>query len=122
MRWDHGAADMAVSALRRAADLVDDTLADRERLANDARRQWRGRYRDQFEERFSGLVSRAKQLSSQYRDEATRIVRASQWAREEQRRREWDRARWWAEKEAEELAERLRREAEEAARRMGIGR
>ena len=122
VRWDDGAADSAVAALRHAADLLDDTAGDRERVANEARAEWRGRYRDEFEERFSGLASHARQLSAQYRDAAAQVVRASQSAQQEQRRREVERARWQMEKEAEELWERLRREAEELARRMGGGR
>lgn len=106
VRWDHGAAHAAVVALRRAAELLENAVAQKERAANEARAQWRGRYRDEFEERFSRLRNRARELSEQYRHAANQILRASEWAREEQRRREWDRARWWAEKEAEEAARR----------------
>jgi uncharacterized protein YukE len=104
--WDHGAAAAAIGALRRAADMLDQTTGQRERVAGEARAEWRGRYRDQFDGQFRQMVSCAHQLAEGYRDAAYRIARASQSAWDEQRWREEERARWYMEKEAEERARR----------------
>lgn len=104
VQWDHGAAEAAIAALRRAADLVDQTTGDRERVANEARAEWRGRYREQFDEQFGQMTNQARQLTGEYRNVANQIARASQWAHEEQMRRERERERWRLEKEAEEQA------------------
>jgi uncharacterized membrane-anchored protein YhcB (DUF1043 family) len=102
VEWDHGAAEAAIAALRRAADKLDLTTTQRERVAGKARNEWRGRYRESFDDHFRQVVSRAGQLTAEYRDAANRIARASQMAWEEQRRRAQEIARWEAEKAAEE--------------------
>ena len=104
--WDHGAASAAIGALRRAADMLDQTTGHRERVAGEARAEWRGRDRELFGGELQQMVNRAHQLAGEYRDAADRIARASQWAWDEQRRREQERARWYMEKEAEERARR----------------
>jgi uncharacterized protein YukE len=111
VNWDHGAAEAAIAALRRAADLLDQTTSERERVAGEARAEWRGRYRESFDGQFGQVVNRARQLAEEYRDAANQIARASQWAWEEQRRREEERARWYREKEAEEQARRREEES-----------
>lgn len=108
VRWDHGAAQEAVSVLQRTADLLDQTAHKRARVARDATEQWRGRYREEFDGHLAQMLRRAHDLARQYRDAANRIARASQQAYEEQRRRERERERWRREKEAEERA--LRRQ------------
>lgn len=102
VEWDYGAAEAAIAALRRAADELDLTTNKRERVAGEARAEWRGRYRESFDGQFQQMVSRARQLAAEYRDTANQIGRASQRAWEEQRRREAAIARWEAEKAAEE--------------------
>ena len=104
VNWDFGAAEAAIGALRRAADLLGQTTSERERVAGEARAEWRGRYRESFDGQFQQMVNRARQLADEYRGAANQIARASQWAREEQHRREEERARWYMEKEAEERA------------------
>jgi uncharacterized protein YukE len=110
VRWNHGAAEAAIAALRRAADRLDQTAADRVRVADEARAEWRGRYREQFDEQLGQTVRRAHELAGEYRDAANRIARADQSAYEEQRRRERDRERWRMEKEAEEREKKRRKQ------------
>ncbi len=108
VRWDWGAASEASHALRRAADRLEQTLVEKERLANVARREWRGRYRDEFDAEFAAMKTRAQQLASDFRQKAFEIDRASARAEAEQRHREAERARWQREKEAEDRARRNR--------------
>ena len=56
VHWDYAAAQGAVSALRRAADLVDQRADERARAALQAIEQWRGRYRNEFDERLDGTI------------------------------------------------------------------
>jgi len=104
VRWDHGAADDAALALRRAAELLEETATRREQLAREAIAEWRGRYREEFDDRLRHTLRRARQLAQEYRQKASEILRKSQLAYEEQKRRERERERWRREKEAEERA------------------
>jgi len=106
VRWNHGAAEAAIAALRRAADVLDQTADERARVTDEARAEWRGRYRDEFDDKFAQMLRRAHEMAGEYRDAANRIARADQRAYEEQRQRERDRERWRMEKEAEERARR----------------
>ncbi len=94
VRWNYGAADDAVSALRRAADILEQSVAERERLAVDAMAEWRGPKRVEFEEQLRRLLQQARDLAEQYREVAVRIERASERAREEERRRRDEIMRW----------------------------
>jgi len=106
VRWDWGAADAAVAALRAAADKIEATLAERLRCAAEAQREWRGRYREEFDVELERIKVRARELAAEYRAAADRIRSASQRAYEEQRHREHERERWRREKEDEERRER----------------
>ena len=108
VHWDWGAADEAVNALRRAADLLDRSVQERLSVAREAQQEWRGRYRDQFDEELARIVARARDLAAQFREAAGRIAAASQRAYEEQRHREAERDRWRREKEEEERRRRQR--------------
>ena len=108
--WDWGAADAAINALRRAADRLDTTAHNRQQAALPAQREWRGRYREQFDQQLSGMANEEHRLANECRDAAGRVARASQAARDEQNRREADRRRWWEEKREEERREREREE------------
>jgi len=112
VRWSWHAADETAAALRRMADLLDQTSHDRERVAREAQATWRGRYREQFDERLTEMISRAHDLAEECRRAASQIAWASQRAAEEQQRREWERERWRREKEAEERERRHREEEE----------
>jgi uncharacterized protein YukE len=102
--WNHPAANEAASALRRVADMLEGTASERERSASEAKVEWRGVYRNEFDQELDRILRRARDLAHEYRNAAGNIMQASQRAHDEQARREHDRARWWAEKRAEELA------------------
>ncbi len=118
VRWDWGAASAAASSLRRAADKIEALTAQRQRAAAEAQREWRGRYREEFDEQLRTMLRRAQELAAEFRYMAHRIEQASQNAWAEQRRREAERRRWYQEKREEEERERRRRE-EERRRRQG---
>lgn len=107
VRWDDGAANDAAIALRRAAELLEETSARRERLAREATAEWRGRYREEFDERLTHTLRKARQLAQEYRAKANEILHKSQLAYEEQKHRERERERWHREKEEEERIQRL---------------
>lgn len=109
VRWNHGVAEAAIAALRHAADLLDQTSSERLRVADEARLEWRGRYRDRFDGQFSQILRRASELASKCRAAAGRVASADQRAYEEQIRRERERERWRMEKEAEERARQRQR-------------
>ena len=105
VRWNHGAAEAAIAALRRAADMLDHTATDRARVADEAKVEWRGRYREEFDGQLAQMLRRAHELANEYRTAAGQIAGASQRAQEEQNRRERERERWRMEREAEERAQ-----------------
>jgi len=92
--------------LQRAANFLDETAAQREQQAREATAEWRGRYREEFDVHLAKMLRRARELAMEYRGEADKILRASQQAHDEQRRRERERNHWQLEKEAEERARR----------------
>ena len=108
VRWDWGAASAAASSLRRAADKLDATAQERQRAATESQREWRGRYREEFDERLKEILRRASSLAAEYRYMASRIDGASSKAYHEQQHREAERRRWWREKREEEERERER--------------
>jgi len=117
VRWDWGAAGAAASALRRAAGKIEQTAHERVRVAAEAQREWRGRYREEFDERLREILQKAGSLAAEYRHMASRIDNASHAAREEQQYRERERERWRREKSEEERRERERRERKRRERR-----
>lgn len=104
VEWDHRAADDAVQSLRRTATLLEETAVQRRQRAEEAMAEWRGRHRDNFEGQLSRMLQKAAELVGELRAKADEIARASYLAREEQARRERDRARWRQEKEVEDRA------------------
>ena len=108
VQWDSGAAYAAADALDRAASKLDMTLQDRLRLAAEAQAEWRGPYRQQFDQELDQIRRGALALADDFRRTAGRIRAATRDAEAEQRRREAERERWHREKEAEERARRSR--------------
>jgi hypothetical protein len=109
VRWDWGASDAAAQALRQTADRLDQGTGDRQQLASQAQIDWRGRYRNEFDDELARLVSRARGLAAELRQAADRIQYAANRAYDEQRHRESERRRWNREREDEERREQERR-------------
>jgi hypothetical protein len=114
--WDWGAANEAIGALQRAASRLDESVHERGLVAAEAQREWRGRYRDEFDVGLADLVRRAQSLAAELRTTASRIASASEAARSEQSYRERERDRWRREKQDEERREREDRERRERER------
>ena len=115
--WNWGAANDAVAALNRAAGTLENSTVERGNFASSAQREWRGRFREEFDVDLDRLEGRGMSLAAEYRALANRIAAASAAARAEQSRRERDRERWWQEKREEERREREERERRERERR-----
>ncbi len=94
VRWNSEVARQAEWALRDKARLLDETITHRVEMADRARLEWRGRYRDEFDQKLNGMVSRGRQLANEMRAKADEIRRATTRAEAEQRRREEERRRW----------------------------
>jgi uncharacterized protein YukE len=110
VRWNHGAAEAAGGALRRAADEVERAAGERARAAAEAVVLWNGAHRRDFDERLAGLLAAARDLAAELRAAAAAIGHASQLAREEQARREREREQWERERREERARERARQE------------
>jgi hypothetical protein len=104
VRWNYAAANLAAAELDRASDQLESTSNTRLQVSSAAATEWRGVYRRRFDQQVTASLRSAWQQAGEFRDAATRIRRATQWAREEQARREADRARWYREKAAEDAA------------------
>ncbi len=102
VRWDWGAADHAANTLRNAADTLDRMAYDRMGWAREAQAEWRGRFREMFDQNFDGDLRDAHRLGNEMREMADRINRLSRQARAEQDHRECERDRWRREKEEED--------------------
>jgi membrane-bound lytic murein transglycosylase len=110
VKWDHGAAAEAAHALESAAASLDESAHRRRQVADQAREEWRGRKREEFDMQLDKMLRRAAELAAEFRAKASEICRADQRAFEEQRRRELERERWRHEKEMEERQSLLRQQ------------
>lgn len=99
VRWNSEVARQAESALRDKARRLDESIDLRVRWADQARREWRGNYRDEYDRKLNDIVSRGRQLAQQMRAKADEIRHATARAEAEQRRREEERRRWWRDHE-----------------------
>ncbi len=107
VRWDHAAAAEAARELERVAGFLEETRHRRSQMADEARVEWRGRCRDEFDERLSRTLHRAVDLAEELRAKAAEIRAADRHAYAEQRRRELERERWEHERRMEELQSEL---------------
>jgi hypothetical protein len=107
----HAASALKHSFLRAASEL-EDQIGERASYAEAAKRDWRGRYAEEFEsEHMTAMRDDARKLAAECRRCAGMLEQLAQLAREEQQRRELARA-WEAEHRAWER---------EQASRHGIG-
>jgi hypothetical protein len=102
VRWNWGASDQARDALYRMAGWLDGAADHRQRLAEETLAQWEGGRAREFADRARWAVANLHTLADRCRRNASALDRASQAAREDQARRQAERARWYAER-AEEL-------------------
>ena len=108
VRWDHAAANAAITALNQAASALDSGNSERIRQAQIAVEEWAGPHRVTFDEYLQRVLKEGGDLATAYRRAAQNIANASQQATEEQNRRNRDRLRWENEKEQEQREERKR--------------
>lgn len=102
--FDYARAVRAAAECEAAAARLRDSIGVRERFATNARDEWEGRYRDEFDIAFAALIEDSERLEADLRALARRIREAAAAAQAEQARREADRARWRIEKRAEDDA------------------
>jgi len=102
VRWNWGTSDQAREALYRMADWLDGAANHRQHLARETLTQWEGGAAREFGERARHAIAKLHALAERCRRSASALDRASQAAREDQARRQAERARWYAER-AEEL-------------------
>lgn len=94
VRWNSAVARQAEQALRAHARLIYEMLDRRGQIANRARAEWRGNYRDQFDTRTDQFSRHNRALADQLRQKADEIRHATARAEDEQRRREEERRHW----------------------------
>ena len=102
VHWNYAAADRAAGELERAAEDLESTCGERRGVAEASDAEWRGANRGRFDPRDTEAMRGAWWQAGVFREEAARIRRASQWARDEQARRERERERWRREKAEED--------------------
>lgn len=89
-----GSADLAAE-FRSAARVLDDQCGQRRSLSREAAEQWRGTYRQQFDQRMGVCITDGYALAAALRRAADGLDRLAAAAKQEQERREW--ARRWEE-------------------------
>jgi hypothetical protein len=104
VRWDHAAANAAITALNQAATALESGNTERIRQARIAVDQWSGPHRVTFDEYLNKVLKEGGDLAAAYRKAATDIANASRQATDEQNRRVRERERWQDERD-EELRE-----------------
>ncbi len=119
--FDHAAAREYASACRQTSATLRHTADQRTHLASEAAVDWEGPKRDRFDRDITTWNSEAAALADQLASVAKRVEDASDTARRLQAQREGDRARWWAEIQAEKVAaDELRANEAAAAQRAAL--
>lgn len=108
VEFDFAAAEAAVTALRRAATLVDRAARRRAGDLDGPRTDWEGPHRDAFDQTESTLADTATALVARLRRSAGEISDAADEARRENKRRATALAEWRQDRQRtlERLAER----------------
>ena len=94
VHFDAGLAQAAISTLNQVADQLQATTAERRSLADTARRDWQGRYRHDFDERFEAGAQTADHLVADLRAAAQGVGAAMAHAAQAEQQRLADRQRW----------------------------
>lgn len=94
VRFDHDAARTALDAIRDAIGRVEDELAQTAMAVALARRTWRGRRRDQFDDRWSHREAELRRLLDGLTALQWEVATAVEHARSEQHRRDRLQAHW----------------------------
>ena len=118
VHWNYAAADRAADELDRAADELESTSKARQQTADNAAAEWRGTYRRWFDRQTTEALRAAWWQAGEFREAAARIRRATQWARDEQARRERERERWRREKAEEDARHAREQRAREERQRL----
>lgn len=82
-----GAADLAAE-LRSAARVADHQVGERDRVGGQAKEEWRGLYRERFDEWLTGCIGEGERVADELRSAANQLDQAASDARAEQSRRE----------------------------------
>jgi uncharacterized protein YukE len=88
VQWDFQTAEMAVTALRRMADSLDNAAYQRALYSRESLVEWQGQQRTNFDDRMEHILRRAVQLAAELRHVADQIAMANQRCHEEQVHRE----------------------------------
>jgi hypothetical protein len=118
VHWNYAAAERVAGELDRAADELGSTSDVRGQATDNAGAEWRGTYRGRFDQQTTEALRGAWWLAGESREAAARIRRASQWARDEQARRERERERWRGEKAEEDARHAREQRAREERQRL----
>lgn len=106
--FDFVAAEDAIAECHSCARYLDERSAVLGPPIQAAREQWRGRFRNEFDDEIAELEREAASAAAELRFVAAQIQGDCVEAREEQRRREAMRQQWWVEKHQEDLLEAMR--------------
>ena len=118
VHWNYAAAERAAGELDRAAEELESTSQARRQAADTAAAEWRGTYYGRFDQQTTEALRGAWWQAGEFRDAAARIRRATQWARDEQARRERERERWRREKADEDARHAREQRAREERQRL----
>lgn len=110
--FDYVAAEDAIAECQSCARYLDERSLVLGPSIQSAREQWRGRFRDEFDDEIADLEREASAAAADLRSAAVHIQHDIDEARDEQRRREAMRQQWWAEKYQEDLLASMRAQLE----------
>ena len=108
VEWSHAAAGNMIRELYRVALALEHNRIALQREVEPVRQEWRGNYRENFDQRHQQKINWNSGLAEQCRTLVRRIETLSELAREEQAARERDRERWHEEKAREDRANKLK--------------
>lgn len=87
VQFDYAAAAQLAEEFRSAARVIDYQTGERSRVGAEAKEEWRGVYRDHFDQWLATCLRDGRTLADQLRRAANRLERSAINARAEQARR-----------------------------------